>query len=246
LTASDPPATLERMFASGGTTLLTKRQQEIWEFLVQYVDAHGYPPTVREIGEKVGLASPSTVHAHLANLERAGLIKRDPTKPRALELIGREKHAAGDEAGTTHALPLVGQIAAGGPLLAEQNIDAYISVPEPLSRGGEEFLLRVRGDSMIGAGILEGDYVVVRRQQDARNGDIVVALVGDDESADEATVKRFFRENGAAGQKGSAGQKGAAGQKGGVRLEAENEAYEPIRASHVEILGKVIGVFRAL
>jgi repressor LexA len=216
------------MFASGGDTLLTKRQQEIWEFLVQYVDAHGYPPTVREIGEKVGLASPSTVHAHLANLERAGLIKRDPTKPRALELTGREKHAGGGEAGTTHALPLVGQIAAGGPLLAEQNIDAYISVPEPLSRGGEEFLLRVRGDSMIGAGILEGDYVVVRRQQDARNGDIVVALVGDDESADEATVKRFFREN------------------GGVRLQAENEAYEPIRAAHVQILGKVIGVFRAL
>ncbi len=216
------------MFASGGTTLLTKRQQEIWEFLAEYVDAHGYPPTVREIGEKVGLASPSTVHAHLANLERAGLIKRDPTKPRALELIGREKPAAGEAAGATHALPLVGQIAAGGPLLAEQNIDAYISVPEPLSRGGEEFLLRVRGDSMIGAGILEGDYVVVRRQQDARNGDIVVALVGDDESADEATVKRFFRDN------------------GGIRLEPENDTYEPIRAAHVDILGKVIGVFRAL
>jgi repressor LexA len=216
------------MFASGGNALLTKRQQEIWEFLVQYVDAHGYPPTVREIGEQVGLASPSTVHAHLANLERAGLIKRDPTKPRALELTGRAKHVGGDGAGTTHALPLVGQIAAGGPLLAEQNIDAYISVPEPLSRGGEEFLLRVRGDSMVGAGILEGDYVVVRRQQDARNGDIVVALVGDDESADEATVKRFFRDNGE------------------VRLEPENDAYEPIRAAHVDILGKVIGVFRSL
>jgi len=216
------------MFASGGHALLTKRQQEIWEFLVQYVDEHGYPPTVREIGEKVGLASPSTVHAHLANLERAGLIKRDPTKPRALELTGREKRAGGEGAGTTHALPLVGQIAAGGPLLAEQNVDAYISVPEPLSRGGEEFLLRVRGDSMTGAGILEGDYVVVRRQQDARNGDIVVALVGDDESADEATVKRFFKDD------------------GGVRLQPENESYEPIRSAHVQILGKVIGVFRAL
>jgi repressor LexA len=207
--------------------LLTKRQQEIWEFLAEYVDAHGYPPTVREIGEQVGLASPSTVHAHLANLERAGLIKRDPTKPRALELTGREKPTAG-EAGEMHSLPLLGQIAAGGPLFAEQNVDAYISVPEPLSRGGEEFLLRVRGDSMIGAGILEGDYVVVRRQQDARNGDIVVALVGDDESADEATVKRFFRDNGE------------------IRLEPENEAYEPIRAAHVDILGKVIGVFRSL
>jgi repressor LexA len=205
--------------------MLTKRQQEIWEFLIQYVDAHGYPPTVREIGEKVGLASPSTVHAHLANLERAGLIKRDPTKPRALELTG----LAGRKAeGTAHALPLLGQIAAGGPLLAEQNVDAYISVPEPLSRGGEEFLLRVRGDSMIGAGILEGDYVVVRRQQDARDGDVVVALVGEDESTEEATVKRFFRENGR------------------IRLQAENEAYDPIYASHVQILGKVIGVFRSL
>jgi repressor LexA len=174
------------------TQLLTKRQQEIWEFLVEYVEAHGYPPTVREIGEHVGLASPSTVHAHLANLERAGLIKRDPTKPRALELSGRTQRES-DTA--VNALPLLGQIAAGGPLLAEQNVDAYISVPEPLSRGGEEFLLTVRGDSMVDAGILEGDFVVVRRQQDARDGDIVVALVGDDESADEATVKRFFRED---------------------------------------------------
>jgi repressor LexA len=209
--------------------LLTKRQQEIWEFLVEYVDAHGYPPTVREIGQRVGLASPSTVHAHLANLERAGLIKRDPTKPRALELTGRARpETAGHEGGPVHALPLVGQIAAGGPLLAEQNVDAYLSVPEPLSKGGEEFLLRVRGDSMVDAGILEGDYVVVRRQQDARDGDIVVALVGDDESAEEATVKRFFRD------------------EGRVRLQPENEAYEPIYASHVEILGKVTGVFRTL
>jgi repressor LexA len=220
------------MFApTGGDALptsqqqLTKRQQEIWEFLVQYVEAHGYPPTVREIGEHVGLASPSTVHAHLANLERAGLIKRDPTKPRALELSGR---AHREPERSVNALPLVGQIAAGGPLLAEQNIDAYVSVPEPLSRGGEEFLLRVRGDSMIEAGILENDFVVVRRQQDARDGDVVVALVGDDESADEATVKRFFREDGR------------------IRLQPENRAYEPIYPSHVQILGKVIGVFRTL
>jgi repressor LexA len=228
LTASDRPGTLERMFAPEGSALLTKRQQEIWEFLVSYVDAHGYPPTVREIGQEVGLASPSTVHAHLANLERAGLIKRDPTKPRALELTGRIRAEAAEEGGVVHALPLLGQIAAGGPLLAEQNVDAYISVPEPLSKGGEEFLLRVRGDSMENAGILEGDYVVVRRQQDARDGDIVVALAGDDESADEATVKRFFRNNGE------------------VRLQPENDAYEPIRAAHVQILGKVIGVFRSL
>jgi repressor LexA len=207
--------------------MLTKRQQEIWEFLVRYVDAHGYPPTVREIGEEVGLASPSTVHAHLANLERAGLIKRDPTKPRALELSGRASAREAD-GGEVYVLPLVGQIAAGGPLLAEQNIDTYMSVPGPLASGGEEFLLRVRGDSMQEAGILEGDYVVVRRQQDARNGDIVVALAGDDESTDEATVKRFFRE------------------EGRVRLQPENVAYEPIYADHVQILGKVTGVFRTL
>ena len=217
---------------TSGESMLTKRQQEIWEFLVRYVDAHGYPPTVREIGEAVGLASPSTVHAHLANLERAGLIKRDPTKPRALELSGRA--AREPEAGEVHTLPLLGQIAAGGPLLAEQNVEAYLSVPEPLSTGGEEFLLRVRGDSMQDAGILEGDYVVVRRTQDARNGEIVVALAGDDESADEATVKRFFREG------------GSGGSKGRVRLQPENAAYEPIYADHVQILGRVTGVFRTL
>jgi repressor LexA len=212
--------------------LLTGRQQEIWDFLVDYVDRHGYPPTVREIGEKVGLASPSTVHAHLANLERAGYLRRDPTKPRALELIGHrraepvELRAPERE---THALPLVGQIAAGGPLLAEENVEDYIGVPEPLSKGGgEEFLLRVKGESMINAGILDGDIVVVRQQQDARNGEIVVALVGDDESADEATVKRFFREDNR------------------VRLQPENDALEPIYAPHVAILGKVTGVFRSL
>jgi repressor LexA len=203
--------------------MLTGRQQEIWDFLVDYVDQHGYPPTVREIGEAVGLASPSTVHAHLANLERAGLLKRDPTKPRAVELIGRERREA--TAGALEKLPLVGQIAAGGPLLAEQNIEDQLAVPETL-RG--DFLLRVKGDSMINAGILDGDIVVVQRAQDARNGEIVVALAGDDESADEATVKRFFRESGR------------------VRLQPENDALEPIYAQHVQILGRVTGVFRSL
>jgi repressor LexA len=209
--------------------MLTGRQQEIWDFLVEYVDRHGYPPTVREIGQAVGLASPSTVHAHLANLERAGFLRRDPTKPRALELR-RELRAEPVrlQAGDVHRLPLVGQIAAGGPLLAEENVEDYVAVPEPLSRGGEEFLLRVKGDSMIQAGILDGDIVVVRRQQDARNGDIVVALAGEDEAADEATVKRFFRE------------------AGRVRLQPENDALEPIYAAHVRILGKVTGVFRSL
>ena len=207
--------------------MLTGRQQEIWDFLVEYVDGHGYPPTVREIGEAVGLASPSTVHAHLANLERAGFLKRDPTKPRALELRRETKREPTRET-DVRQLPLLGQIAAGGPLLAEQNVEDYLAVPEPLSRGGEEFLLRVKGDSMIQAGILDGDFVVVRRQQTAQNGDIVAALAGDDEAADEATVKRFFREDGR------------------VRLQPENDALEPIYAQHVQILGKVVGVFRSL
>src|SRR6059058_4168166 len=209
------------------TRMLTGRQQEIWKFLTDYVDEHGYPPTVREIGEAVGLASPSTVHAHLANLERAGLIKRDPTKPRALELP-RDPRPEPARTADMHRLPLIGEIAAGGPLLAEQNVEDYVAVPEPLARGGEEFLLRVKGDSMINAGILDGDFVVVRRQQDARNGDIVAALAGDDETADEATVKTFFRE------------------AGRVRLQPENDALEPIYARHVQILGKVVGVFRSL
>ena len=209
--------------------MLTGRQQEIWNFLTQYVDEHGYPPTVREIGEAVGLASPSTVHAHLANLERVGLIKRDPTKPRALELRRDPKpQGAPAAAEDVHRLPLVGEIAAGGPLLAEQNVEDYLAVPEPLARGGDEFLLRVKGDSMVNAGILEGDLVVVRRQQTARDGEIVVALAGQDESADEATVKRFFREDGR------------------VRLQPENDALEPIYADHVQILGVVTGVFRSL
>jgi repressor LexA len=209
--------------------VLTARQQEIWNYLVEYVDRHGYPPTVREIGEEVGLASPSTVHAHLANLERAGLLRRDPTKPRALELIGRERPQTGTQSGHEERdvarLPLVGQIAAGGPMLAEQDIEDY--VPMPAATKGD-FLLRVKGDSMIEAGILDGDLVIVQRAQDARNGDIVVALAGDDESADEATVKTFYRE------------------RDRVRLQPENSALEPIYAQHVRILGRVVGVFREL
>src|ERR1700756_2244168 len=201
------------------STELTARQREIWSFVLDYSDRHGYPPTVREIGEAVGLASPSTVHAHLANLERAGLLRRDPTKPRALELSGRDEAKA-----TMPKLPLLGQIAAGSPLLAEENVEDSIAVPETL-RG--DFVLRVKGESMIEAGILDGDLVVVRRAQDARNGEIVVALAGDDESADEATVKTFYRARGRA------------------RLQPENSSLEPIFADHVQILGKVVGGFRA-
>jgi repressor LexA len=219
------------MFDQRGAGMLSKRQREIFDFVVAYADKHGYPPTVREIGEAVGLASPSTVHAHLANLERAGLLKRDPTKPRALEVVGRDRPAAVAAKSAAHEaarLPLVGEIAAGGPLLAEENIEDYLAVPEPLSAGDEDFLLRVKGDSMIEAGILEGDYVVVHRQQTARDGDIVVALAGADETADEATVKRFFRDNGR------------------IRLQPENSALDPLYPDHVQILGKVTGVFRTL
>ncbi len=210
--------------------MLTARQQEIWNYLVEYVDQHGYPPTVREIGEHVGLASPSTVHAHLANLERAGLLHRDPTKPRALELIGRERRdaepaAQSEDQHDVTRLPLLGEIAAGGPMLAEQNIEEYL--PMPSSAKGD-FLLRVKGESMIDAGILDGDLVIVKTAQDARNGEIVVALAGDDEGADEATVKTFYRE------------------KGRVRLQPENASLEPIYAKHVQILGRVVGVFREL
>jgi len=209
--------------------VLTGRQQEIWDFLVDYVDRHGYPPTVREIGERVGLASPSTVHAHLANLERAGFLKRDPTKPRALELTGlRRQDLRSERSSSVHGLPLVGEIAAGAPLLAEQNVEEYVDLPERLVGGAADFLLRVKGDSMIDAGILDGDLVVVRKADTAVNGDIVVALTGDDEGADEATVKRYFRESGR------------------IRLQPENAALEPIYAKHVQILGKVVGVFRAL
>ncbi|HVW89758.1 MAG TPA: transcriptional repressor LexA [Gaiellaceae bacterium] len=208
--------------------MLTARQQEIWNYLVEYVDAHGYPPTVREIGERVGLASPSTVHAHLANLERAGLLRRDPTKPRALELIGRERREADvppAETADVLRLPILGQIAAGGPLLADQYVEDYVSMPAA-TKG--DFVLRVKGESMIEAGILDGDLVIVQRTQDARNGEIVVALAGEDETVDEATVKTFYRESGR------------------IRLQPENSSLEPIYADHVQILGRVVGVFREL
>jgi repressor LexA len=202
---------------------LTKRQQEIFDFIKRYSAKYGYPPTVRDIGKAVGLASSSTVHAHLANLERIGLLRRDPTKPRAIELLDRA--AAGVQAGVNAlvrpGLPLVGQVAAGQPVLAEENIEEYIQTPS--FAGGEdgEFLLRVRGESMKDAGILEDDLVVVRPQDTAEDGDIVVALVGE-----EATVKRFFQE------------------EDHVRLQPENAAMEPIRTRDVRVLGRVVGLMR--
>jgi repressor LexA len=203
---------------------LTKRQQEIFDFIKRYSAKNGYPPTVRDIGKAVGLASSSTVHAHLANLEKLGLLRRDPTKPRAIELLDRAVESV-RSAVRPAGVPLVGSVAAGQPILAEENIEEYVDVPA--AAGGEEgdFVLRVRGESMIDAGILEGDYVVVRPQEVAVDGEIVVALVGDEA---EATVKRFFREH------------------DHVRLQPENAAMEPIRATDVRVLGKVVGLYRSV
>ncbi|MCW2968487.1 MAG: lexA, partial [Solirubrobacteraceae bacterium] len=187
---------------------------------------HGYPPTVRDIGKAVGLASSSTVHAHLANLERLGMLRRDPTKPRAIQLLDK---AVGAIAGGVRTalggggLTLVGKVAAGQPILAEENIEEYIAVPEMAGGSDGEYILRVRGDSMVDAGMLEGDFVVIRPQETATDGDIVVALVGE-----EATVKRFFRE------------------PDHVRLQPENQTMEPIRSKDVKVLGRVVGLFRSV
>jgi repressor LexA len=201
---------------------LTKRQQEIFDFIKKYSAKYGYPPTVRDIGKAVGLASSSTVHAHLANLEKVGLLRRDPTKPRAIELLDRAAGAVKSVVRPT-GLPLVGHVAAGQPILAEENIEDYVQVPALAGGEAGEYILRVRGESMVKAGILEGDFVVVRPQETAGDGDIVVALVGE-----EATVKRFFKEN------------------DHVRLQPENDAMQPIRSREVRVLGRVVGVFRSV
>jgi repressor LexA len=202
---------------------LTKRQQEIFDFIKRYSARYGYPPTVRDIGKAVGLASSSTVHQHLANLERLGLLRRDPSKPRALELLDRAVQEVRNVVRPV-GLPLLGTVAAGQPVLAEQNIEDYVAVPD--AAGGEEgtFVLRVRGESMKNAGIFEGDLVVVRSQQQASDGEIVVALVGED----EATVKRYFRES------------------DHIRLQPENDEMEPIRSRDVHLLGRVVGVMRQI
>jgi repressor LexA len=197
---------------------MTSRQQEIFQFIKRYASKYGYPPTVREIGKAVGLASSSTVHAHLANLEKYGVLRRDPTKPRAIELLFDKARQA---VAPNEGLPLVGRVAAGAPVLAEENIEDYVQVPAVAGGDEGEYVLQVSGESMRDAGILAGDYVVVRPQGSASDGDIVVALLGD-----EATVKRFFREN------------------DHVRLQPENPSMEPIRSREVQVLGRVVGVFR--
>jgi repressor LexA len=196
---------------------LTKRQKEIFDYIRKHAAKTGYPPTVREIGKAVGLHSSSTVHAHLANLEKIGLLRRDPTKPRAIELLVDKARRAVRGPG----LPLVGEVAAGEPVLAEERIEEYLEVPSVLGGESGDFILRVSGDSMKDAGILADDYVIVRPSEDADNGEIVVALI-----EDEATVKRLYKDDDK------------------VRLEAANEAYEPIVTRDARLLGRVVGVFR--
>lgn len=200
---------------------LSPRQRQILEFIRSEVMKKGYPPSVREVGQAVGLSSSSTVHAHLGKLEEKGYIRRDPTKPRAIELLDR---ANGEQIRKDIVqVPVVGRVTAGAPILAVENIDDYFPMPKEFAGDGETFMLKVRGNSMIEAGIFDSDYVVVRRQSHAENGDIVVALL-----EDEATVKRFFRET------------------NHVRLQPENPHMQPILVRDVQILGKVIGVFRKL
>lgn len=196
---------------------LTARQEQVLEYVRSCMRTNGYPPTVREICSELHLSSPSTVHAHLANLERHGYIKRDPSKPRALDLVRDLRPSP--------PLPLVGRVAAGVPLLAEENIEELIDVPGFLRKSDDDFVLHVRGDSMADAGIYNGDYIVVHSQETAENGEIIVALVGT-----EATTKRFYRE----------------GRM--IRLQPENELYDPIyvAADEVQIVGKVVGVLRKL
>ena len=192
-------------------------QQRILDFIKSEIQTKGYPPSVREIALAVGLKSTSTVHGHLQRLEKRGLLHRDAMKPRAMEVVGDPNFVRNNST----AVPVVGRVTAGLPILAEENLDEYVAIPEVMLGEGEHFILLVRGDSMIDAGILDGDYIVVRRAADAMNGDIVVAMI-----EDSATVKRFFRENGR------------------FRLQPENQTMEPIYADEVTILGKVVSLYR--
>jgi repressor LexA len=208
------------VFDAQGELMLTQRQREVYEFVVRYADAHGYPPTVREIGEAVGLTSSSSVHAQLANLERRGMLHKDPTKPRAMALSDQPPRAA--------IVPLVGRVAAGTPILAEENVEEYLPLPMGYVGGAEHFALRVMGDSMIDAGILDGDTVVVRSQETANNGDIVAVLLPGP-AEDEATIKRFRKE------------------RGRILLVPENPRLEPFEMDPLgRILGVVVAVLRKL
>lgn len=199
---------------------ITAKQQEILEYIKECILKKGYPPAVREICEAVHLKSTSSVHSHLETLERNGYIRRDPTKPRAIEILDDEFALTRRE---MVQVPVIGTVAAGQPILAEENIEDYFPIPASILPNAETFMLKVKGESMINVGIFDGDQVIVERTSTARNGEIVVALV-----EDSATVKRFYKE------------------KGHYRLQPENDTMEPILVEHVEILGKVIGLFRLM
>ncbi|MBU5594191.1 transcriptional repressor LexA [Amphibacillus sp. MSJ-3] len=203
---------------------LSKRQEAILNFIKEQVSLKGYPPSVREIGEAVGLASSSTVHGHLARLEKKGYIRRDPTKPRAIEII-KDDQQEGVPKDKAIFVPIIGKVTAGLPITAIENVEEFIPLPSSISQlDSRLFALVIDGDSMIEAGILNGDVVIVKQQQTANNGDIVVAMTEDD----EATVKRFFKEDHQ------------------IRLQPENPTMEPLIYDNISILGKVIGVYRKM
>lgn len=200
------------------TGKISEKQREILEYIKQEILQRGYPPAVREICEAVNLKSTSSVHSHLETLEKNGFIRRDPTKPRAIEILDDDFNLTRREVVN---VPVIGQVAAGEPILAEQNIQDYFPIPVEYMPNAETFMLKVKGESMVNAGIFSGDTVLVQRQSDARNGDMVVALVDD-----SATVKTFYKED------------------GHYRLQPENDTMDPIIVDHCEVLGKVFGVFR--
>ena len=212
---------------------LGKRQLAIYDFIRTYSTEHGYPPSVREIGAAVGLASPSTVHMHLKVLEEHGLIRRDSKKPRTIEVVDKQASSADEQVPQASvsqdvdrnliSLPLVGRVAAGTPILAEQNVEETLTLPTSIVGDASSFILRVRGESMINAGIFDGDYIVVKEQHDAHNGEIVVALIDD-----SATVKTFYRE------------------RYRVRLQPENDTMEPIYVKDPVILGRVTALIRSI
>ncbi|MBQ7876610.1 MAG: transcriptional repressor LexA [Clostridia bacterium] len=202
---------------------LTK-QQQILNFIDQYTREKGYPPTVREICAGVGLNSPSTVHGYISRLQKAGMLEKDASSSRGLRLAQRSNVAQVTESDDNIlSVPVIGQISAGAPILAEENIERMFPLPSDFARGSDVFMLKIRGESMINAGILDGDYVIVKSQSVANNGDIVAALI-----EDSATVKTFYKEN------------------GHFRLQPENDYLEPIITDTVAIIGKVIGVYRVL
>lgn len=201
---------------------LTERQQQVYNYIRETVNARGYPPSVREICDAVGLSSPSTVHSHIASLVKAGLLRKDASKPRAIEILDPVASRPVSE-DRIRQVPLLGRIAAGSPILAAEDVEDVFPLPTDIVGTGPIFMLRIKGDSMIEAGILEGDYVVIRRQPDANDGDIIVALV----EGEEATVKRLRRENGK------------------VILVPENQAYSPTEYTDgVQVLGRVVSVLR--